>query len=247
MSIGARQEDVAKLMSKAIHPREPGNRIEQRSGSASDRLAPRPHRFHQARAKPASHFAKPVPVMTILCRHMLAASLALTVFVCAGLHAQTEGASDRATPSPSSQANSPDVKFVAAASASGLAEVGLGKLGVSQGESQAVKEFGQQMVTDHTKANEELKSIAQGKSLPLSTQPMPSDASAATMIASKRGAEFDAAFKNKMVADHEKAVKLFEKESTSGNDPDLKAFAGKTLPTLKHHLEMAQQLHTSAK
>jgi putative membrane protein len=103
------------------------------------------------------------------------------------------------------------------------------------------------MVTGHTKANKELESIASGKSLPLSSQPMPSDVSAEKMIASKKGTEFDAAFKKKMVEDHEKAVKLFEKESTSGSDPELKAFAGKTLPTLQQHLEMARKLQTSAK
>jgi len=62
------------------------------------------------------------------------------------------------------------------------------------------------------------------------------------MIGKKDGAAFDTAFKNKMVADHQKVIKLFTQESTGGKDPDLKAFATKTLPTLQHHLEMAKQL-----
>ena len=73
---------------------------------------------------------------------------------------------------------------------------------------------------------------------------MPADVEAAALIAKKDGAAFDAAFKTKMVADHEKVIKLFTTESTSGKDADLKAFATKTLPTLKHHLEMAKQLPT---
>lgn len=186
--------------------------------------------------------------MTPLSRRVLAASLALTGSLCVGVHAQSADAqSPRNAPMSSALAASPDAKFVQEASASGLAEVSLGKLGASQGSSQAVKDFGQQMVTDHTKANEELKTIAAGKSLTVATEPMPSDARAAAMISSKDGAAFDAAFKTKMVADHEKAVKLFTMQSTAGKDPELKAFAAKTLPTLKHHLQMAQQLPPSSK
>lgn len=177
-------------------------------------------------------------------RYLLAASLFLSVALCFGVSAQTkEGAADRTA----AQAGSPDARFVELASASGMAEVNLGKLGAAQGQSPTVKAFGQQMVDDHTKANEELKTIASGKSLPVSTQPMESDAKEASLIASKQGTEFDAAFKKKMVADHQKAVTLFSKESKSGTDSELKAFAAKTLPTLQHHLQMAEQLPGSSK
>lgn len=135
-----------------------------------------------------------------------------------------------------------DAAFVKMASAAGLAEVSLGKLGAEKGTSEAVKTFGQTMVDDHTKANDELKGIASGKSIPVSAEPMPADVKAASMIEKKEGAAFDTAFKTKMVADHQKVIKLFTKESTSGKDADLKAFATKTLPTLKHHLEMAKAL-----
>ncbi|WP_369928988.1 DUF4142 domain-containing protein [Xanthomonas sp. NCPPB 2632] len=181
--------------------------------------------------------------MTRLAPRYLALALALSVGATGMASAQTnEAQSDRAAPNPSTMTNAPDAKFVEAASAAGLAEVSLGKLGAQQGQSQEVKAFGQQMVDDHGKANDELKTIADGKSIPVSTMPMAPDAKAAAMIAKKQGADFDAAFKKKMVADHEKAVMLFTKESTAGKDPDLKAFATKTLPTLKHHLEMAKQL-----
>jgi putative membrane protein len=120
--------------------------------------------------------------------------------------------------------------------------VSLGKLGAEKGASDYVKTFGQTMVDDHTKAGDELKTIAARKSIPVSTAPMPADAEVATMIGKKDGAAFDAAFKTKMVADHEKVIKLFTTESTAGKDPELKAFATKTLPTLQHHLEMAKQL-----
>jgi putative membrane protein len=181
--------------------------------------------------------------MTRLTPRHLVLALSLALGAAGAVSAQTnEAQADRAAPNPSAMTSAPDAKFVEAASASGLAEVSLGKLGAQQGQSQEVKTFGQQMVDDHTKANDELKTIAGGKSIPVSTLPMAEDAKAATMIAKKQGADFDAAFKKKMVADHEKAVKLFTSESTGGKDPELKAFATKTLPTLKHHLEMARQL-----
>jgi putative membrane protein len=174
---------------------------------------------------------------------MLATSLAMAMAFAGTVQAQTNAAqADRAAPSPSAKSNAPDALFVQEASASGLAEVELGKLGASQGQSSAVKTFGQQMVDDHTKANEELKTIASGKSIEVSAMPPPDSAKAAANMTKLSGNEFDAAFKKRMVKDHEKAVKLFSKESSSGKDAELKAFATKTLPTLQHHLEMARQL-----
>lgn len=135
-----------------------------------------------------------------------------------------------------------DAAFFKAASAAGLAEVNLGNLATQKGGSDDVKAFGKTMVTDHTVAGDELKTIASKKSLPVSSEPMPADAKAAEEMGKKSGAAFDEAFRQKMVADHQKVIKLFKTESASGKDADLKAFATKTLPTLKHHLEMAQNL-----
>jgi len=181
--------------------------------------------------------------MTTLSKCMFATSLAMALACGGALHAQTNPAqAERAAPAPSAKSNAPDAFFVQEASASGLAEVNLGKLGANQGQSSAVKTFGQQMVDDHTKANEELKTIASGKSIEVSAMPPPDSAKAAVAMAKLSGNEFDSAFKQRMVKDHEKAVKLFSKESSSGKDPELKAFATKTLPTLQHHLELARQL-----
>lgn len=135
-----------------------------------------------------------------------------------------------------------DVNFVKAASAAGLAEVALGQLGATQGQSPQVKGFGRQMVKDHGDANQQLKAIATSKQLPVAQVPPPLDAQAAAAIGKRHGASFDAAFKHRMVEDHKKAVALFEQEAEQGQDPDLKAFAQKTLPTLRHHLELAQKL-----
>lgn len=131
-----------------------------------------------------------------------------------------------------------------AASAAGLAEVKLASLATQNAGSDDVKAFGKTMVKDHIAAGDELKSIATAKSIPVSSEPKPADVQAAAAMATKNGAAFDQAFKQKMVADHQKVIALFTTESTKGQDANLKAFATKTLPTLKHHLEMAQQLPT---
>lgn len=169
------------------------------------------------------------------CR-ILVAALAAAVVLPAAAFAQESGSAS------SNVAASADAAFVRKASASGLAEVALGQLGASQGSSADTKAFGERMVKDHTAANDELKSIASGKNMTVSPAPMAADKEAAAAMGKKSGADFDKAFAKKMVADHEKAVALFTKESTGGKDPELKAFATKTLPTLKEHLEMAKKL-----
>jgi len=170
-------------------------------------------------------------------RRFLVAALAAAVLSPAAAFAQESAAAGS-----SKIAASADNEFVRKASASGLAEVALGQLGASQGSSAATKSFGEQMVKDHTAANEELKTIASSKNLTVSPAPMPADKETADAMSKKSGDAFDKAFAKKMVADHQKAVALFTKESTSGKDPELKAFATKTLPTLKEHLEMAKKL-----
>jgi|GEM_PF-638558 len=134
-----------------------------------------------------------------------------------------------------------DREFVAKAAHSGMEEVALGRLATEQGQSDAVKRFGQQMVDDHTRANEELKAAASKDGIEL-----PSDAGTkkpgTEKLASLQGAEFDRAYAKQMVQDHEKAVALFRREAQGSGSSNVKAFAQKTLPTLEEHLRMAQQL-----
>lgn len=174
---------------------------------------------------------------------MTSAALALA------LAASGAAAQSTAPESTSSAASKPggDALFVKQASAAGAAEVALGKLGQSQGQSDQVKQFGARMVKDHTSANDELSAIASEKGLTVATDPSAKDAAAAKAIGAKQGTAFDTAFSTKMLMDHKQAVALFTKEADSGKDADLKAFAAKTLPTLKHHLEMAQALPTGSR
>ncbi|WP_134942684.1 DUF4142 domain-containing protein [Pseudomonas syringae] len=132
--------------------------------------------------------------------------------------------------------------FVEDASAKGIAEVQVGKLAQDEkGVSADVKEFAKQMVTDHTAANEKLAAIAKSKNLEVSEDPMLMD-KAKAMILEMREKSFDQAYANNQVSAHEQAIKLYKEEAENGKDPELKAFAKATLPTLEKHLDHAKKL-----
>jgi putative membrane protein len=133
--------------------------------------------------------------------------------------------------------------FVAKASEAGMAEVELGKLATQKGMSPAVKQFGQHMVTDHTKANDELKKLATAKKIPAPAALNAAHQQAMDNLRKKSGADFDQAYAQQMVLDHNDAVALF---SSAGSlpDQDLAAFANKTLPTLREHQQDANRLQT---
>jgi len=139
-----------------------------------------------------------------------------------------------------SAAANPDQSFATSAAQGGMAEVKLGHLASEKGQSSKVKNFGEQMVTDHSKANAELTSIVQKKGITVPTDLSSKDQALMTRLSSLSGDAFDKAYMSAMVNDHEKDIAEFQKEADSGRDPDLKSFAGKTLPTLQEHLRMAK-------
>jgi putative membrane protein len=101
------------------------------------------------------------------------------------------------------------------------------------------------MVTDHGKAGDELKTLAQSKSITLPSDVDPKAKATRDRLAKLSGAAFDRAYMQDMVTGHRKAVAAFKKESTAGKDPDVKAWATKTLPTIEEHLKMAQDISRS--
>jgi putative membrane protein len=156
------------------------------------------------------------------------------------------------------------------AAVAGLKEVRLGEFAEQNSTNADVKKFARRMVRDHSAANKRLTKIAQaeGLNLPdtnafyvtvtppeneksdaeLMAQPQPPEARlqaeqlAAQHLESLSGAEFDSAYADAMVNDHTAAVQLFENGSASLTDKDLKKFAEKTLPKLREHYQMAQDL-----
>ena len=138
--------------------------------------------------------------------------------------------------------SSRDRDFIMDVAIDGLMEVELGRVAAQQGASDAVKQFGQRMVDDHTKANTELTTLATSKGITLPTALDDKHRAQVTKLSAMSGADFDRAYAKMMLKDHEKAVSEFEKQSTRGTDPDVKAFASKTLPTLQEHLTMVRAL-----
>jgi putative membrane protein len=128
-----------------------------------------------------------------------------------------------------------------------MAEVQMGQLATQKASNPDVKAFGQQMVDDHTKANNELKDIASKKGLTLPTGLDAKDQATYDRLSKLSGAEFDRAYMADMVRDHRADIAEFEKEASQGSDPDIKSFASKTLPTLRHHLEMAESTDAKVK
>jgi len=138
--------------------------------------------------------------------------------------------------------SSQDSKFMQDAAMGGLLEVELGHVAAQKGTSDAVKQFGQRMVDDHSKANSDLMSVASSKGITLPTTLDEKHQKELAKLSAMSGAEFDRAYSKLMLSDHVKDVGEFEKQSTKGSDPDLKAFATKTLPTLQEHLQLAKAL-----
>src|SRR2546425_3241415 len=122
-----------------------------------------------------------------------------------------------------------DKTFTKKAAKGGMMEVAMGKLAEQNGQSEDVKSFGKRMVTDHSKANDELKSIAAKKGVKLPRKE-PSEKWSS-----------DKAYMDMMVKDHEKDLAEFQEEASTGTDPDVKKFAEDTAKVVQEHLDLAKQ------
>jgi putative membrane protein len=140
-----------------------------------------------------------------------------------------------------------DAKFAVDAANGGMAEVELGKLAQQKATDSRVKDFGAMMVSDHSKANDELKALAQTKNITLPDSVSNEEKKNMTDLTKKTGHDFDKAYVKGMVDDHKKDVKEFEDATKNLKDPDLKAFATKTLPVLKSHLAAITAIHDKMK
>jgi putative membrane protein len=173
--------------------------------------------------------------------------IALAVLALAGApafaQAKKSGETKKGSATTHTTAN-PDQAFAKEAAVGGMAEVELGNLAKQNAASADVKQFGDRMVTDHGKANDELKQWASQKNVTLPTDLDAKHKALKDRLSKLNGAAFDKAYMHEMVMDHQQDVAAFKKESTSGKDAELKAWAGKTLPTLQDHLKMAQDTAT---
>jgi putative membrane protein len=141
----------------------------------------------------------------------------------------------RSSESKSSTLSEKDKAFMHKAAKGGMMEVAMGKVAEQNAQSDDVKSFGKRMVTDHGKANDELKSTAQKKNVELS---------------SKEPTEkwtSDKAYMNMMVRDHQKDLAEFKQEASNGSDPDVKKFADDTAKVIQEHLDLAKETQTKLK
>ena len=129
-------------------------------------------------------------------------------------------------------------EFAVEAANGGMMEVDLGRMAEEKGVSNDVKEFGKMMVADHSKANDELKTLATAKNITLPATIGEDKQEHVNDLAKLSGKEFDKKYVSMMLDDHQKDVDAFEKASKNDEiDADVKAFAAKTLPTLQQHLD----------
>jgi putative membrane protein len=138
------------------------------------------------------------------------------------------------------QTNRADEAFLKKAAEGGLAEVKFGELAQNSGTSSAVKRFGERMVTDHTRMNEEVQNLAAQKNISLPTSVSVKDEASYKLLQARSGASFDKAYVRDMIKDHKADIAEFEKEANTGSDPDIKTLASKALPTLLEHLRLAE-------
>ncbi len=142
--------------------------------------------------------------------------------------------------------SNPDSAFYKEAAEGGMAEVDMGALAEQKASNSSVKDFGAMMVKDHSAANDKLKAIAASKNVSLPTSASMGQMATETKLKALSGDTFDKSYIKGMIKDHETDIALFEKESASGQDPDAKAFAAATLPTLKTHLRKIKAIASAA-
>ena len=151
-------------------------------------------------------------------------SLIIAAFSLAGV-----GRAEESPAGKSSSVTAKDKMFMKKAAKGGMMEVAMGKVAEQKGQSDDVKSFGKRMVTDHSKANDELKSIASQKGVTLpGKEPTLKWTS-------------DKAYVNMMVKDHEKDLAEFQEEAKSGSDPEVKKFAEDTAKVVQEHLDLAKE------
>ena len=141
-----------------------------------------------------------------------------------------------------------DTMFMKKAARANLAEVELGRLAVQKATNADVKKFGQRMIDDHTKADDQLKKVAADEHVTLPQTMSATDKTTKESLEKLSGEQFDHAYMSDMVKDHKKKdVAEFDRESKSARDEAVKNFAAQTLPTLEDHLKEAEKIAPAQK
>jgi putative membrane protein len=174
--------------------------------------------------------------------------MSTVALVCGTLAAAEAQNTQNATQPPKSTAQSPalstnpDHAFLQQMAMGNLAEVELGEVATKKTTNAKVKAFAQRMVGDHGKAGAEVKSLAATKQVALPTGVGDENKATIDKLSKLSGTAFDRAYATSMVEKHQKTLDTLKRQSMSGNDEQVKAWAAKTAPTVEEHLKMARDL-----
>jgi putative membrane protein len=156
------------------------------------------------------------------------------------VHAQASDAPASAAPTSGSKLSPADQQFVQEASKSDATEIAASKIALKNSRDPHVRKFAQQMIVDHTKLSHGMAALVAKKGF---SETPSADSALVGKLQTLKGTQFDQAYVEQIgVEAHQRAVDLFQQESQSGTDAQLKAAVQHALPIIKHHLEMAQQL-----
>ncbi|HYD32922.1 MAG TPA: DUF4142 domain-containing protein [Azospirillaceae bacterium] len=177
----------------------------------------------------------------------LACALAVTALALfpTATRAQTAGSTTPETQAKETQAaglQMTPAQFVQQAAQSGTFEVQSGQLAATKARSQEVKDFAQRMVDDHTRTNDDLKQIAQRKNMEVPTSMAQQHQTMLDTLNNLSGRDFETQYIQGQVQTHQQAVQMFEQQASQSQDADLKTFASSHLPSLRDHLQRAQNL-----
>ena len=165
-------------------------------------------------------------------RSMLAIStIVLAVFIISVAQQMSRG-----------QAMATEDAFLKQAAEINLGEVQLGKLAEQKGNNPAIRDFGKRMVEDHTKAEDNLRQIAQQQGVTLPSNPGQHVTSLQQQLSGATGAQFDQIYIEHMLSGHKGAIDAFENEIEHGSNPAIKGYAESTLPVIQDHIRIAEDV-----
>ena len=132
--------------------------------------------------------------------------------------------------------------FLSTADQINLGEIQLGKLAEQKGNNPAVRDFGKRMVEDHTKLEEQLRSLAKSKGVTLPAQPAASVAALQQQLSNDSGAKFDQVYIQHMLSGHKQAIDTFENEIEHGRNTAFQSYAESALPVIQDHIRIAEDV-----
>jgi putative membrane protein len=141
--------------------------------------------------------------------------------------------------------NDQDKEFISSATIGGLFEIQESQIITQKSSTDVIKKFADRMISDHTKVNSDLATLAASKGDTVPTILNDKYQKKVDDLSTLAGSDLDKTYVRDQVSAHKDAVDLFTKESTDGQDVDLKNFAAANLPTLQHHLAMAEDLENT--